>query len=167
MKIPASSKIPALSKTEACEHPIILCSAFLALNVGYSWSQCIWWYKSNVSANISWCSPPRACERWWMHWTHLCEEYAELLKRLQQTGISDLLDDKDTFWRRVPRQSLAGGVLNVPEHRNTTSDSSDQDIQDKEDQTTKKERETRPGQARSNCGSEVFSPLIFLLGSLE
>lgn len=53
-------------------------------------------------------------------WPYLGEEYAELFERLEQTGITDLLDDKDTFWWLVPRQSLAGGVLNVPENRNTT-----------------------------------------------
>lgn len=56
-------------------------------------------------------------------WSYLSEEYAELFERLQQTGISNLLDDKDTFGWLVPRQSLAGGVLNVPEHTNTTSTS--------------------------------------------
>lgn len=50
---------------------------------------------------------------------YLGEEYAELFERLEQAGISDLLDDKDTFGRLVPCQSLAGGVLNVPEHRKT------------------------------------------------
>lgn len=53
--------------------------------------------------------------------TYLGEEYAELFERLEQTGISNLLDDKDTFWWLVPRQSLAGGVLNVPEHGNIIS----------------------------------------------
>lgn len=52
--------------------------------------------------------------------SYLSEENAELFERLKQTGISDLLDDKDTFWWLVPRQSLAGGVLNVPAHTNTT-----------------------------------------------
>lgn len=47
--------------------------------------------------------------------TNLGEESAELLEGLEQAGVADLLDDKDTFWRRVPRQSLAGGILNVPE----------------------------------------------------
>ena len=55
-----------------------------------------------------------------MRGSYLGEEYAELFERLKQTGISNLLDDKDTFWWLVPRQSLAGGVLNVPEHTNTT-----------------------------------------------
>jgi len=54
-------------------------------------------------------------------WTYLGEENAELFERLKQTGISDLLNDKDTFWRLVPRQSLAGGVLNVPERTDITS----------------------------------------------
>ena len=53
-------------------------------------------------------------------WSYLGEEHAELFERLKQTGISDLLDDKDTFWWLVPRQSLAGRVLNVPEYRTTT-----------------------------------------------
>ncbi len=53
-------------------------------------------------------------------WSYLSEEYAELFERLEQRGISNLLDDKDTFWWLVPRQSLAGRVLNVPEHTNTT-----------------------------------------------
>lgn len=48
---------------------------------------------------------------------YLGEEYAELFERLEQAGISDLLDDKDTFGRLVPCQSLAGGVLDVPEHK--------------------------------------------------
>ena len=52
--------------------------------------------------------------------TYLGEEHAELFERLVETGVSNLLDDKDTFWWLVPRQSLAGGVLNVPEHTNTT-----------------------------------------------
>lgn len=52
-------------------------------------------------------------------WPYLGEEYAELLERLKQTGISYLLDDKDTFWWLVPRQFLAGGVLNVPENNTT------------------------------------------------
>lgn len=46
---------------------------------------------------------------------YLGEERAELLEGLKQTGIPDLLDDEDTFRRLVPRQSLAGGILNVPE----------------------------------------------------
>lgn len=55
-----------------------------------------------------------------MQRTNLGEESAELLEGLQQAGVADLLDDKDTFWRRVPRQPLAGGILDVPEDRNTT-----------------------------------------------
>lgn len=50
--------------------------------------------------------------------SYLGEEYAELFERLKQAGVADLLDDKDTFWLLVPRQPLAGWVLNVPE--NTT-----------------------------------------------
>lgn len=49
--------------------------------------------------------------------TYLSEEYAELFERLKQSGISNLLDDKDTFRWLVPCKSLAGGVLNVPETR--------------------------------------------------
>lgn len=49
--------------------------------------------------------------------TYLSEEYAELFERLKQSGISNLLDDKDTFRWLVPRKSLAGRVLNVPETR--------------------------------------------------
>ena len=56
----------------------------------------------------------------WTQVSYLGEEHAELFERLQQTGISNLLDDKDTFGWLVPRQSLAGGVLNVPDHTNTT-----------------------------------------------
>lgn len=52
-------------------------------------------------------------------WPHLGEEDAELLKGLEQTSILDLLDDKDTFRWFVPGESLAGRVLNVPEHTNT------------------------------------------------
>lgn len=62
--------------------------------------------------------------------TNLGEESAELLEGLQQAGVADLLDDKDTFWRRVPRQSLAGWILNVPAGKNTTSGTSEQERPD-------------------------------------
>jgi len=47
---------------------------------------------------------------------YLGEERADLLEGLKQTGVADLLDDEDALWWLVPRQPLAGGVLNVPEH---------------------------------------------------
>lgn len=46
--------------------------------------------------------------------THLHQVRAELLEGLQQAGIPDLLDDEDTLWGLVPRQPLAGRVLDVP-----------------------------------------------------
>ena len=52
-------------------------------------------------------------------WAHLGEEGAELFEGLEQTGILDLLDDKDTCRWCVPGQSLAGRVLNVPSHTAT------------------------------------------------
>ena len=47
--------------------------------------------------------------------TYLGEERAQLFERLQQAGVSDLLNDKDTFGRLVPSQSLTRRVLDVPE----------------------------------------------------
>lgn len=46
--------------------------------------------------------------------THLHQVCAELLEGLQQAGIPDLLDDEDTLRGLVPRQPLAGRVLDVP-----------------------------------------------------
>ena len=46
--------------------------------------------------------------------THLHQVRAELLEGLQQAGVPDLLDDEDTLWGLVPRQPLAGRVLDVP-----------------------------------------------------
>ena len=45
---------------------------------------------------------------------HLGKECAQLLEWLEKTGVPDLLDDKDTFGRLVPCESLAGWVLDVP-----------------------------------------------------
>lgn len=44
----------------------------------------------------------------------LHQVHAQLLEGLQQAGIPDLLDDEDTLWALVPRQPLAGRVLDVP-----------------------------------------------------
>lgn len=46
--------------------------------------------------------------------TRLHQVHTELLEGLQQAGVPDLLDDKNTLWGLVPRQPLAGRVLDMP-----------------------------------------------------
>lgn len=45
---------------------------------------------------------------------HLHQVHTKLLEGLQQAGVLDLLDDEHTLWGLVPRQTLAGRVLDVP-----------------------------------------------------
>lgn len=45
---------------------------------------------------------------------HLHQVHTELLERLQQAGVLDLLDDEHALRGLVPRQTLAGRVLDVP-----------------------------------------------------
>lgn len=49
---------------------------------------------------------------------HLGEVHTELFEGLQQTGITDLLNHKDTLGRFVPCQPLACWILNVPGGQN-------------------------------------------------
>ena len=67
----------------------------------------------------SWAPPSREklCAR-----THLGEEGTQLLEWLEKTCVADLLDDKDTFGRLVPCESLAGRVLDVPRRGETETE---------------------------------------------
>lgn len=47
--------------------------------------------------------------------SHLCQKNAEIFERLQQTGVSDFLYNKDTFGWLVPCQPLTGWILYMPE----------------------------------------------------
>lgn len=62
------------------------------------------WVEVGAGSAEGWGGPP-AC----LHQVH-----AQLLEGLQQAGVPDLLDNKDTLWALVPRQPLAGRVLDVP-----------------------------------------------------
>mgnify|MGYP001853294452 CR=1 FL=1 len=50
---------------------------------------------------------------------YLGKIHTELFKRLQQTGITYLFNNKDTLGRFVPCQPLACWILNVPREENT------------------------------------------------
>lgn len=62
-----------------------------------------WMQEGNThTVVLQWSLPANAANSVMNTRSYLSEEYAELFERLQQTGISNLLDDKDTFGWLVP-----------------------------------------------------------------